>query len=115
MEAIVSLAILGILMTTLVSIVRFSMVMTSSAMSRATEAQDGYNLLILENYAGTGGTITFSSRAITPGNPNYDPAPPVLTPPAAAPSTTITGTHTITISATEPGAFRPPAPPVGGG
>ena len=112
MEAIVSLAILGILMTTLVSIIRFSMVMTSTAMSRATETQDSYNILILEDYAGASGSITFTSGAISSTNPNYNPTPPVLNPPAAVPNT-FTANHSIVISGTDPGAFTPAS--TGGG
>ena len=54
MEAIVSLFILGILLTTVVSILRFSMVLSANALSSSGEKQDDFNELILE--AGAYGT-----------------------------------------------------------
>ena len=50
MEAIVSLLILGILMTTIVSIIRFSLVMTGISLNEAAVAQTGFNDLIHEDY-----------------------------------------------------------------
>ena len=63
MEAIVSLLILGIFMTTVVSIVRYSLVMTGMALSEATAAQTGFNQLIHEDFGSpppTSVILTFS-------------------------------------------------------
>jgi len=62
MEAIVSLLILGILMTTIVAIIRFSMVLTGNALSNASGAQDRYNALIHENYSGATVELTITSN-----------------------------------------------------
>jgi len=100
MEAIVSLMILGILLTTLMTIVRFSMAITENAIEEAADAQVVYNVLINTEFSGTGGTITFT---------------PVTSP--GAPVFTINPSHAITISTADPDiiAFRPPSPPTGGG
>jgi len=70
MEALVSLLILGILMTTIVSIIRFSMVMTGSSISEARDMQDRMNAVIHEDYAMFGdvvqSTITITSVGTTP-------------------------------------------------
>ena len=50
MEALVSLLILGILMTTIVSIIRFSMVVTGDSVRRATIAQTEINRLMFDIY-----------------------------------------------------------------
>ena len=47
MEAIVSLLVLGILMTTIVAVIRFSMVMTGNSIREATVAQESVNDMIL--------------------------------------------------------------------
>jgi len=98
MEAIVSLLILGIMMTTLISIYRFSMVLTSTALSNANDAQVDVNDLLLENYTGTAGEITFT--------PAVSPDAPVGTVP---PTFTTVASHDITISDEPPGiiAFMP--------
>ena len=49
MEAIVSLLILSILMTTIVSVIRFSMVMTGISIREATLTQNDMNNLRLED------------------------------------------------------------------
>ena len=49
MEAIVSLLILGILMTTIVSVIRFSMTMTGTSIRDATITQSDMNSLRLED------------------------------------------------------------------
>ena len=51
MEAIVSLLILSILLSTIVAIIRFSTVITATSLSNATEAQNTVNSLALEQYA----------------------------------------------------------------
>jgi len=51
MEALVSLLILGILMTTITSVIRFSMVMTGTSIRNAVESQDVINDLMLERLA----------------------------------------------------------------
>ena len=50
MEAIVSLLILGILMTTIVSIVSFSTALTARSLDRAASDQAIFNNLMLGNY-----------------------------------------------------------------
>ena len=67
MEAVVSLLILGILLTTIVSIIRFSMVLTGSSVSNATSAQELINDLTFEDFTGTpsaAATLHFSSTNI---------------------------------------------------
>jgi len=61
MEAIVSLLILSILLTTIVTIIRFSTSMTAKSIASADAAQDRFNTLILEDYIGGVETITFTS------------------------------------------------------
>lgn len=65
MEAVVSMLILGILLTTVVSIIRFSLVMTGNSVSDATAKQDAVNTLITTDFAGTTKTLSFKST--TPG------------------------------------------------
>ena len=50
MEVIVSMLILGILMTTLFSIVRFSLALTGSSIAKAEETQNLLNKLSLDDY-----------------------------------------------------------------
>ena len=70
MEAVVSLLILGLLMTTVLSIIRFSLVMTGDSLNRARENQNEINNLIRGNYpVSTTAALTFSSvggAAVTP-------------------------------------------------
>jgi len=61
MEAIVSLLILGILMTTIVAIIRFSMVMTGNFLREATQEQEDFNALLLGDYTGSPSEISFNS------------------------------------------------------
>jgi len=67
MEAIISLLLLAILLTTIVSIIRFSTSMTAASIINAETVQDRFNALILEDFDGytTGETtVTFSSTDI---------------------------------------------------
>ena len=115
MEAIVSLLILGILMTTLITIVRFSMTMTGNAINEAEDAQNAFNNLILENYTGAGGTLTFTPVQVSASNPNLlrpPPQPPLTPPPLPTPLTsgfTTATEHYINISNDVPDviAFAP--------
>jgi len=50
MESVISLLILGILLTTIVTVIRFSTSLTSASIIAANEAQNRFNTLILENY-----------------------------------------------------------------
>jgi len=62
MEALVSVLILGILLGTIVSIIRFSLALTGSTLRDATEAQTEINDLILDQYPeATKGKLTFTS------------------------------------------------------
>jgi len=65
-EALVSLLILGMLMATIVSVIRFSMVMTGNTLADATAAQNEINNLKFDDYASNSGT--FSSGALTLSN-----------------------------------------------
>ena len=116
MESIVALMILGILMTTIVSIIRFSMVMTSSALSSSDEAQRDFNNLIHETYStSTTGALTFTPAPLSANNPNRntdpdapDPVIPVFTP--------VPG-HNVVVSGEVAAAFKPflpTVPPEGG-
>ena len=106
MEAVVSLLILGILMTTLMTIIRFSMSMTANAINEAEEAQNAFNELIFEEYSEAGGTLTFSTSAVSVTNPNFNPAAPPN--PYIPVFPTGTG-HGIVVSNSVPGttAFAP--------
>jgi len=68
MEAIVSLLILGILLTTVVTIIRFSTSLTSTSITAANEAQDRFNSLILESFdeysSSYEAIVTFASDSI---------------------------------------------------
>jgi len=55
MEAIVSLLILGMLMTTIVSIIRFSMAMTGDSIRDATATQIEMNNLKFDDFIDTSG------------------------------------------------------------
>ena len=61
MEAIVSVLILGMLLTTIVSIIRFSMVMTGNSIRESTVAQEIVNSLVLEDLTG----LATSSQVLT--------------------------------------------------
>ncbi|MCL2424794.1 MAG: hypothetical protein FWD05_00485 [Oscillospiraceae bacterium] len=61
MEAIVSLLILSILLTTIVTIIRFSTSMTAASIADAETSQNMFNALILESYDGEAEIITFTS------------------------------------------------------
>ena len=70
MEAVVSLLILGILMTTIVSIIRFSTVITGNSLSNADNAQELSNRLITEDYpADSISELNFSFTKNEPGTP----------------------------------------------
>ena len=61
MEAVVALVILGILMTTILTIIRFSLAMTGGTIRNATDTQDDFNSLIHEVYiTPSTSNITFS-------------------------------------------------------
>ena len=98
MEAIVSLLILSILMTTLVSILRFSMAMTTSAISDASEAQIEFNALKI--------------------NPAGTPVPPLIFtadlnhPDVLEPPIKINAEHLVSLNIDVPNtvAFNPPPP-----
>ena len=65
MEALVSLLILGILLTTIVSIIRFSMIMTGNSINDAAAAQDLVNELMIEEYPSSNtGLLTLSIPGI---------------------------------------------------
>ena len=66
MEALVSMMILGILMTTVVSIIRFSMVMTGRSLANANGTQAAFNVLINTDFPGTPETLEFSLES-SPG------------------------------------------------
>jgi len=65
MEALVSMMILGILMTTVVSIIRFSMVMTGRSLTDATGTQEAFNELILTT-TGVSDELVFTITEIIP-------------------------------------------------
>ena len=90
-------------MTTLLTIVRFSMAITANAIEEATDAQDGFNTMIHEGFSGLAGTLTFVPLAITGESP-----PPTFP---------INPSHAITISTENPDiiAFSPPTASGGGG
>jgi len=124
MEAIVSLLILGILMTTIVSIIRFSTSLTSNALFTSDGMQTEFNDLITDDYpATTEKKVLFIA---TPAPPPPAPTPPI--PPGPTPQPPFipvfvaeTGheiIQAVTIDADAHGiAFRPrfpdipPAPP----
>ena len=64
MEAIVSLLIIGILMTTVISVIRFSMTMTGNSITRAEASQNDFNDIIFENYNDNPSTILISADNI---------------------------------------------------
>jgi len=62
MEALVSVLILGMLLGTIVSIIRFSLALTGNTLRDATVAQTQINDLILDRYPSPGaGTLKFTS------------------------------------------------------
>jgi len=62
MEALVSVLILGMLLGTIVSIIRFSLAMTGTTLREATVAQTEINDLILDKYPSpSSGTLKFTS------------------------------------------------------
>jgi len=62
MEALVSVLILGILLATVVSIIRFSMALTGHTLRDATVSQTEMNDLILDKYPQSKtGTLKFTS------------------------------------------------------
>jgi len=63
MEAIVSLLILGILMTTIVSVIRFSMVMTGNSIREATTTQNDMNDIRLENLGASSSLVLLTFTA----------------------------------------------------
>ena len=70
MEALVSILILGMLMATIVSVIRFSMVMTGNTLMAATEAQNEINNLKFDDYAPNSGT--FATGELTLSNPVWE-------------------------------------------
>ena len=66
MEALVSVLILGMLMATIVSVIRFSMVMTGNTLMDAATAQNEINNLKFDDYASNPGE--FSSGELTLSN-----------------------------------------------
>jgi len=70
MEALVSLLILGMLMATIVSVIRFSMVMTGNTLANATAAQNEINNIKFDDYASNSGI--FSSGALKLSNPIWN-------------------------------------------
>jgi len=64
MEALVSMLILGILLTTIVSVIRFSMALTGNAVNDAAASQEIINDLIHENYP-SGNTVELSFQSTT--------------------------------------------------
>ena len=68
MEAVVSLLVLGILMTTIIGIIRFSMVITGSTLADATTSQNDFNRLMQEEYdAPVSGSLVFRPDGTIPG------------------------------------------------
>ena len=62
MEALVSVLILGILLATVISIIRFSLTTTGNTIRDAAEAQTKINGLMFDQYpAETSGVLTFRS------------------------------------------------------
>jgi hypothetical protein len=75
MEAVVSLLILGILMTTVVTIIRFSMVMTGNSIINAADSQEGFNQIItVESGAFSPSTLTLTFSHV----PDPDAFVPVI-------------------------------------
>ena len=77
MEIVVSLLIMGILITTIMTVIRLSLVMTGDSLSRAREAQVTFNDLILNNdgaYNGGTAELLFTITVV-PFDPD-DTAPP---------------------------------------
>ena len=81
MEVLVSLLMLGILLTSVVTIVSFSMGLTTQALTNATATQDAFNRIRTLAYAGDDSTTTSvlaftitgtDSSYLTPGiSPNH--------------------------------------------
>jgi hypothetical protein len=94
MEAVVSMLILGMLMTTVVSIIRFSLFLTGNTLDNASRAQERFNALIHETYDGTVVTLTFATGSSSP----FD----------------ISAEHEVTQSVDEEAAFKPSTAPDGG-
>ena len=65
MEALASLLILGILMTTITAVIQFSLVMTSTSIGRANASQELINELKTTDYPGGQRVISFSNTAIS--------------------------------------------------
>ena len=64
MESLVSVLILGMLLGTIVSMIRFSLGLTGVTLRDATVAQTQINDLVLDRYpAPAAGTLTFSSTS----------------------------------------------------
>ena len=69
METIVSLVIMGLLITSLLAIIRFSLVLTGDALSNASVSQSGFNDLIHNvNYSGDPTTLTFTIHTLVPSD-----------------------------------------------
>jgi len=69
MEVVVSILIFGILLTTAVTIIRFSLVITGDAINRATVAQDMVNDLMVSDDLPSDGVIYFSFNCYATGVP----------------------------------------------
>lgn len=62
MEAVASMLILSILLTTIVSIIRFSLAMTGESLADAEKSQDEFNELVLnKSDSSSEANLTFSS------------------------------------------------------
>jgi len=96
METLVSLLIMGLLITALLSIIRFSMVITGDALRNAGQAQGSVNTLITNANYTTAGTVTITIV-------------PAATNPSGLTLTGETATQNVRLSADEDfaGAFIP--------
>ena len=65
METLVSMLILGILLTTVVSTIRFSLGVTGDSLRNAEESQTHMNNLVTGNFTTAPHVLTFSSANIT--------------------------------------------------
>ena len=63
MEAVVSLLILGILLTTIVAIIQFSMVMTGNTLGTAEADQNSFNLLVQDGYDSSQAALVFTTNS----------------------------------------------------
>ena len=67
MEVVVSLLIMGLLLTSIMSIIRYSLAMTGDALTRSRRAQDIFNSYIINDgiYSGTSVDLTFTGWIVT--------------------------------------------------